>query len=82
MSMILIFISTFNFTFSQSLEKENLLPLSLTYKTQKKLSVNELDSLIITEKIIGTESKAIHPTSNDILWIKFDIPWEKENKIK
>ena len=82
MSMILIFISTFNFTFSQSLEKENLLPLSLTYKTQKKLSVNELDSLIITEKIIGTESKAIHPTSNDILWIKFDIPWEKENKDK
>ncbi len=80
--MILIIINTFNFTFSQSLEKENLFSFSHSYKTEKKLSVNELDSLIITKGISEIESKASYPTSNDFLWIKFDIPWKKEDKEK
>ena len=80
--VILIIINTFSFAFSQSLEKENLFSFSHTYKTQEKLSVSELDSLIITNKISEIESKANYPVSSDFLWVKFDIPWKKEDKEK
>lgn len=79
---ILIIINTIHITFSQSLEKVNILPLSFTYKTEKELSVNELDSLINIKQFTGTKSKATYPTSDDFLWIKFDIYWKKEDKEK
>ena len=80
--VILIIINTFNFTFSQSLEKENLFSFSRSYKTEKKLSVNELDSLINSNEISEIKSKASYPISNDFLWVKFDVTWAKENEEK
>ncbi len=80
--VILIIINTFNFTFSQSLEKENLFSFSHSYKTEEKLSVNELDSLININEISEIKSKASYPISNDFLWVKFDISWAKEDKEK
>lgn len=62
--------------------KENLLPYVKTYKIQKEISVIDLDNLISKKEINEIESKAIHPTSNDFFWIKFDIIWTKEHKNK
>lgn len=61
-------------------KKENLLPYLSTYKTKKEITVNELDSLITINEIFETKSKAIHPTSNNFVWIKFVIPWVKGNR--
>ena len=61
-------------------KRENLLPYLSTYKTKKEITVNELDSLITINEIFETKSKAIHPTSNNFVWIKFVIPWVKGNR--
>ncbi len=80
--LVFIIINTLNFSYSQSLKKINLLPLSVVYKTQEEFSVKEIDSLIGVNKVVETENKAVRPTSNDILWIKFNVDWTKNNTEK
>jgi len=80
--IILIFIKLANCSFSQSLGKKNLLTSSITYKTQEEFSIKEFDSLVTSNKVIGAKSKVSYPTSDDFLWIKFEINWGESDKEK
>ncbi|WP_088324572.1 7TM diverse intracellular signaling domain-containing protein [Polaribacter tangerinus] len=80
--LIAVLLKSFFFSAQLSSKKENLLLSAKSYLTEKKITVNQIDSLVINNKIALKTSSSTYPISDNFLWIKFNIDWSKKTEDK